>query len=104
MRWKALIPGFIWFWISIFLITLFSTQDKGWLIDGKDIKNICELKIYIEHNYIRDAEIIVTFPLIFPFIYLLIWKKQRHWFLYLTLLSVIAFWLWRFFFRYQFCL
>ncbi len=101
---KGWIAGLIWFCFSIVLILLLSVQDKEWLIDGKNIKNICDLKAYVESEDIRDAGIAITIPLFFPFVYLLVWKKQHHGFLYLTLFSIFAFWLWRFFLRYQFCL
>ncbi|SEK46016.1 Protein of unknown function [Kosakonia sacchari] len=104
MRWKAFTLGFVWFVFSVLFIILFSAQDKEWLIDGNSIKNICDLMIYIEHDDTRDVGVVMTIPLFFPFIYLLVWKKRRHWLLYLTLLSIFAFWLWRFFLRYQWCL
>ncbi|WLI75207.1 YjeO family protein [Kosakonia sp. H02] len=104
MRWRGFTLGFVWFWLSILLISLFSMQDKEWFIDGDGIKNICDLITYIESDDIRDVGIVITIPLFFPFIYLLIWKKKHHWFLYLIFLSVFAFWLWRFFLRYKLCL
>lgn len=104
MSWKGFTLGFVWFWFSVLLISLFSAQGKEWLIDGGSIKNICDLMTYIGNDDIRDVGKVITIPLFFPYIYLLVWKKQRHWFLYLTLLAVFAFWIWRFFMRYQLCL
>lgn len=31
--------------------------------------------IYIEHDDTRDVGVVMTIPLFFPFIYLLVWKK-----------------------------
>ncbi|MDV5354888.1 YjeO family protein [Enterobacter asburiae] len=103
MRWKGFTLGFIWFWLSIFLILLVSTQDKEWLIDGVDITNICDLMISIASDDIRDIGLAVTVPLFFPFFYLMAWKRQHHWFQYLLFIAIFAFWLWRFFLRYTVC-
>lgn len=103
MRWKGFTLGLVWFCFTVLLILLFSTQDKEWLIDGSNIKNICEVMIFMENDDIRDAGRIITLPLFFPLVYLLVWKKKRHGFLWLLLLCVFAFWLWRFYLRYTLC-
>lgn len=104
MRWKSFTLGFVWFWLCILFISLFSAQDKEWMIDGVSIKNICDLRTYIENDDISDVGRIITIPLFLPFVYLLVWKKKHHWFLYLIFLCIIAFWVWRFYLRYRLCL
>lgn len=101
---KGWVVSVAWFCFSSVLILLFSVQDKEWLIDSQDVKNICDLMASVEQDDIRDVGLLVTLPLFFPYIYLLARKKRQHGFVYLTLCCLVAFWLWRFFLRYQWCL
>ncbi len=41
MNWKVFTLGFIWFWVSIVHIMLFSLRDKEWMIGIGEIKNFC---------------------------------------------------------------
>jgi len=93
----------IWLLLCVILITLFSTQDKEWFIDGGDIKNICDVMEYIENDDVRLVGVALTIPLFFPFIYVIIWRKQRSKWQYSVAVVLLVFWLWRFIFRYYLC-
>lgn len=103
MSWKSFTLNFIWFWVSILCISLFSTQDKEWFIDGNGINNICDLMIYIENDDIRPIGVAMTIPVFFPFIYAMTYKKQRSGWQYSVVVAVALFWVWCFFLRYQLC-
>ncbi|MDY1037656.1 DUF2645 family protein [Lelliottia sp. CFBP8978] len=104
MTWKVFTLGFIWFCVSILWITFLSVQDKEWLIREGSVKNICDLMKYIETDDVRDVGIVLTIPLIFPAIYTLVCIRKHYWFISFVILLITAFWLWRFFLRYQICL
>ncbi len=101
---KAISLNIIWAIVSSVLIMMFSTQDKEWFIDGYGINNICDLMIYIENDDIRDVGVIFTLPLFIPYLYAMVWKKQRSVWQFLVMMMVVLFWLWRFIIRYQLCL
>ncbi|WES67992.1 YjeO family protein [Superficieibacter sp. HKU1] len=103
MSWKSFAINMIWLLLCVILITLFSTQDKEWFIDGSDIKNICDVMEYIENDDVRLVGVALTIPLFFPFIYVIIWRKQRSLWQYSVAVVLLVFWLWRFIFRYYLC-
>jgi len=103
VSWKSFVLNTMWVVVSFLLILLFSTQDKEWFIDGQEIKNICDLMKYIESEDIRLVGVFITLPLFIPFVYAVVWKKQRNLWQWLIILFLLSFWLWRFIFRYQFC-
>ncbi|ENT4821533.1 TPA: YjeO family protein [Citrobacter farmeri] len=103
MTWKMFTLGFIWLWISMIHILLFSTRDKEWMIGSGEINNFCQLTRSILEDDIRDVGVIVTLPLFLPMIYTIFWKKNHHWYLWLLLTGVFAYWLWRFYLRYHWC-
>ena len=104
MSWKSFVLNFIWFLICIFWIDILSSQDKEWFIDGKGINNICDVMTFIENDDIRPVGGVLTFPLIIPYVYAVLWKKQRTLWQYFVTAAVVLFWSWRFFIRYQLCL
>ena len=104
MNYKIYALGIIWFFVALFWIVVFSSQDKEWMIGSGEIKNICDLIYLIEKDDVRDVGIIVTLPLFFPAIYVLIIKKKHHWFIWLITLCLTGYWLWQFIIRYQLCL
>lgn len=103
MNWKRFILVFIWFWFSVLWIFMFTTQDKEWWIGSGDIKNICDLMASVADDDLRDVGIILTLPLFFPVLYAIFIKKKRFALLYVATFAMAGFWLWRFYFRYQWC-
>jgi len=103
VSWKSFAINIIWLLLCVILIILFSTQDKEWFIDGGEIKNICDVMEYIENDDVRLVGVALTIPLFFPFIYVIIWRKQRSLWQYTVAVVLLVFWLWRFIFRYYLC-
>jgi uncharacterized membrane protein len=103
MTWKSFTLGFIWFWVSIVDIKLFSTRDKEWMIGSGEINNFCQLVISILEDDTRAFSVVMTVPLFFPLLYVVFWKKVHHWYPCLLLIVVFAYWLWQFFIRYHWC-
>ena len=103
MSWKSFAINIIWLLLCVILIILFSTQDKEWFIDGGEIKNICDVMEYIENDDVRFVGVALTLPLFFPFIYVIIWRKERSIWQYTVAVVLLMFWLWRFIFRYYLC-
>ncbi|AYL54599.1 TPA: YjeO family protein [Citrobacter freundii] len=103
MSWKSFVLNFIWFVISIFWIDMLSVQDKEWFIDGRGINNICDVMTYLENDDIRPVGVIMTLPLFIPYIYAVIRKRQRSLWQYSVIATMVFYWLWRFFIRYQIC-
>lgn len=103
MSWKSFTLNFIWGIVSIILIIMFSTQDKEWFIDGRGINNVCDVMDYIEDDDVRSVGIILTLPLFIPFIYAIVWRRQRGIWQYSIMATLLLFWLWRFNIRYQLC-
>ncbi len=104
MSYKIFTLGIIWLCLSIIVTVIFSTQDKEWWIGEENIKNICDLMAYVENDDIRDLGMLSTFPIFLPALYAFLIKKAHHGFLYLITILIAGIWLWRFVFRYQFCL
>lgn len=104
VNYKIFTPGIVWLCMSILVIVIFSTQDKEWWIGGENIKNICDLMAYVENDDIRDFGMLVTFPVFFTCSVCILDKKSPSRFLYLIIILIAGVWLWRFIFRYQFCL
>ncbi|MFI7785201.1 membrane protein [Citrobacter amalonaticus] len=104
MNWKAFVLNFIGSVICILLIIMLSTQSKEWFIDGRGIKNICDVMMYIENDDIGATGMIITLPIFIPFLYVIIWKKHRSIWQYFVVLTLLSFWLWRFIIRYHLCL
>ena len=102
MKWKFIV-SIVWLLVSFMLITLLSTQDKEWLIDGGEIRNICDLMKSVENDDVRIVAMVITLPLFFPYLYILTTKKKKGCFQYMSMASIVLFWLWRFILRYQFC-
>lgn len=75
MTWKSFTLGFIWFWISILDIMLFSTRDKEWMTGSGEINNFCQLVISIPEDDTRAFGVLMTVPLFFPLLYVIFWKK-----------------------------
>lgn len=103
MNWKSFTLSFIWFLICAAMITMFSYVDKEWFIDGREIKNICEVMQALVVDDTRDIGGSLTFLMIVPLIYYSFHKKHRAWHLYLMTVLLIAFWVWRFYLRFQLC-
>ncbi|WP_318364121.1 DUF2645 family protein [Enterobacter sp.] len=103
MNWKSITYNIIWFSISFSLILIFSTQDKEWFINGREINNICDVMTSIESDDIRFFGAILTLPLFFPFLYAIFWKKQHSIWQFSVFILLMLFWLWRFIFRYLIC-
>lgn len=82
---------------------MLSVQDKEWFIDGRGINNICDVMTYLENDDIRPVGVIMTLPLFIPYIYVVIWKRQRSLWQYSVIATMVFYWLWRFFIRYQIC-
>lgn len=103
MTWKMFTLGFIWFWVVILNILLFSTRDKEWMIGSGEINNFCQLTRAILEDDTRIAGVPMTLLLFLPMLYVIFWKKVCHWYLWLLLVTVFAYWLWQFFLRYYWC-
>lgn len=103
MTWKMFTLGFIWFWVVILTILLFSTRDKEWMIGSGEINNFCQLTRSILEDDTRTAGVPITLLLFLPMLYVIFWRKTRHWFLCLLLVAASAYWLWQFFLRYHWC-
>ncbi|EAV4956155.1 YjeO family protein, partial [Salmonella enterica] len=56
-----------------------------------------------ENDDIRPVGVIMTLPLFIPYIYVVIWKRQRSLWQYSVIATMVFYWLWRFFIRYQIC-
>lgn len=103
MNWKLFTLSFIWSLICVGAITIFSFIDKESLIDGLEIKNICD----VMHNFvvddIRDVGGPFTLLMIAPLFYYCLRRKTRAWYLYAMTLFLVILWIWRFFWRFHFC-
>lgn len=85
------------------MIILFSFIDKESLIDGVEIKNICDVMHNFSVDDFRDVGRIFTSLMIVPLLYYCCCKRTRAWYLYLMTLFLIGFWVWRFFLRFHLC-
>ncbi|KNC93230.1 YjeO family protein [Trabulsiella odontotermitis] len=103
MSWKRFTLVFIWTLFSVLWILLLTVHDKEWWIGTNNINNFCDLINAVEDDDTRDVGILVTLPLFFPVLYALFIKKKRFALLYIATFAVAGFWLWRFYFRYQWC-
>ena len=103
MIWKSFVLNIMWVIICVIFITLLSTQDKEWFIDGHEIKNICDVMSSVENDDVRLEGMFYTLTLFTPFLYAIVLKKQRSFWQYTVVVTVAIFWLWRFVFRYQMC-
>lgn len=104
MTWKMFSLGCIWLFVSIINILLFSTRDKEWMIGSEEITNFCQLTRSILEDDTRIVGVPITLLLFLPMLYVMFWKKIQHWYLWLLLVIVFAYWLWKFFLRYYWCL
>ncbi|MBB1199144.1 DUF2645 family protein [Enterobacteriaceae bacterium 89] len=104
MSWKKFSLTTLWLIASVCWIMLWSIQDKEWWIRDGGIENICELMAYIENDDIREVGMILTLPVFFPVVYVILIKRKSDWLIYLVTALISAFWLWQFVARYQFCL
>lgn len=103
MTWKMFSLGCIWLFVSIINILLFSTRDKEWMIGSEEITSFCQLTRSILEDDARIVGVPITLLLFLPMLYVMFCKKIHHWYLWLLLVIVFAYWLWKFFLRYYWC-
>lgn len=104
MTWKVFTLGLLWGIASLFWIMFCSVQDKEWWIGHGEIKNICDLMLYIANDDTRNVGVFLSLPVFIPAIYAVFLKKKRYWFIYMITFLISGYWLWQFFIRYQLCL
>lgn len=94
---------FIYYLLCLFLILVLSYIDKEDLIDGDEVRSICDVRQMFSIDDTRDVTAPLTLLLITPLIYLVVNRRFRSWPLNISLILVAIFWLWRFFIRFSIC-
>jgi hypothetical protein len=94
---------FIYYLSCIFFILVLSYADKEDLIDGDEVRNICDVRRMFFIDDTRDVTAPLTLLFIAPLIYLVVKRRFRSLPLNIALATVVIFWLWRFFIRFSIC-
>lgn len=94
---------FIYYLSCMFLILVLSYVDKEDLIDGDEVRSICDVRRMFSIDDTRDVTAPLTVLFIAPLVYLVVKKRFRSLPLNIALATVAIFWLWRFFIRFSIC-
>ncbi|MDR0219627.1 MAG: YjeO family protein [Enterobacteriaceae bacterium] len=93
----------IYFLFCLFIINSFSFFEEEIYIDGNDIKNACIAHRALAADDIRDFTAPTAVIFIIPFLVLAFKSKGKSLLTNLILLTLIAYWIWRFFIRLMIC-
>ncbi|MCG3463394.1 YjeO family protein [Xenorhabdus bovienii] len=93
----------VYYMLCLFVIYLFSFFEEEIYIDGVDIKNACVAHSEFVIDDIRDVTAPIAALFIVPLLFIAIKSKFRSLKTNIMLLSLIAYWGWRFFIRIMYC-
>lgn len=88
----------------LLVIDLSSWFEEEYYIDGRSMKNVCDIYEALVVDDIRVFTAPMSFLFMSPLIYFAFKKKLKSKLINITTLVVLIYWVWRFFLRLYFCI
>ncbi|PHM51791.1 YjeO family protein [Xenorhabdus hominickii] len=100
---RSKILSLTYFAFCLLIINISSFFEEEFYIDGIDIKNACEAHRALVVDDIRDVTAPIAALFIIPLLIIAVKLKCKSWLVNIMTLSLIAYWVWRFFIRIMWC-